>query len=263
MKASEVQEYLQSLRGTWNYPVDTVDTFKSGDPDAEVQGIAVGWMSYTWALREALKLGCNLFISHEPTYYNHWDNDESIFRFAGVRDKRNFIEANGLTIIRCHDLWDQISEIGIPDSWGKLLAFNNLVERTEHLRVYEIEVTNAKALALQIAQRTAPFGQPGVHLIGRADAPVKRVSIGTGAITPFLTCVEQFGVDCAICTDDGIANWRDGGFAIDMDIPLLVVHHHVSEEVGIVSLANHLRNAFPSTPVHHIAQQCMYQLVTP
>ena len=262
MKAGDVQDYLQSLRGSWTYPADTVDTFKSGDPDADVRGIAVGWMSYTWALRQALSLGCNMFVTHEPTYYNHWDNDESIFRFAGVREKRAFIEENGLVIVRCHDLWDQIADIGIPDTWGRLLGFENPVDRTEHLRVYEVETASAEALARQIAQRTALFGQPGVHLIGSADAPVRRVSIGTGAITPFLTCVEQFGVDCAICTDDGIANWRDGGFAIDMGIPLIVVHHHVSEEAGIISLAAHLKQALPHIPVHHIPQRCMYRLVT-
>ncbi|MCC6803585.1 MAG: Nif3-like dinuclear metal center hexameric protein [Anaerolineae bacterium] len=262
MKASEVQAYLQSLRGDWSYPADTVDTFKAGNPDDEVRGIAVGWMSYTWALREALRFGCNMFITHEPTYYNHRDNDETIFRFEGAREKRAFIEANGLIIVRCHDLWDQILGIGIPDSWGQLLGFEYPVDSTRHLRVYEIETANAAALARHVAQRTAPFGQPGVHLIGSPDASVKRVSIGTGAITPFLTCVEKFNVDCAICTDDGIANWRDGGFAIDMGIPLIVVHHHVSEEVGIISLANHLKRTFSEIPVFHIPQQCMYQLIT-
>ena len=87
MKAQDVQDYLRSLAGEWQYPADTVDTFKAGDPSAEVRGIAVGWMSYTWALQRALELGCNVFITHEPTYYNHWDNDQAIFRLPGVERK--------------------------------------------------------------------------------------------------------------------------------------------------------------------------------
>ncbi len=47
MKARDLQSYLQSLNGGWVDPQKTVDTFKSGDPGAEVTGIAVGWMSYT------------------------------------------------------------------------------------------------------------------------------------------------------------------------------------------------------------------------
>jgi len=46
--------------------------------------------------------------------------------------------------------------------------------------------------------------------------------------------------------------------SIDMDIPVVVVNHTVSELAGIRSLAEHLRAAFPSVPVHHIEQSCMY-----
>lgn len=47
VKACELQSHLQSLNGGWMDPEKTVDTFKSSEPDAEVQGIAVAWMSYT------------------------------------------------------------------------------------------------------------------------------------------------------------------------------------------------------------------------
>ena len=259
MKAMDVQTYLQSLSGDWEYPANTVDTFKAGDPQSEVSGIAVGWMSYTWALKRALELGCNVFITHEPTYYDHHDNDPDVMRLKQVHQKRQFIEKSGLVIIRCHDLWDQIREVGIPDSWGGLLEFGQAVDGTEHLRIYEMENTPARQLAAHVAARTAEFGQPGVQLIGPAEKPVRRVSIGTGAITPYLTCVEDFDVDLAICTDDGIDYWRDGGFAIDMGIPIIVVNHMVAEEIGVMSLARQLTSQFPAIPIQHIPQRCMYE----
>ena len=261
MKAQAVQDYLRSLAGEWQYPLDTVDTFKAGDPNAEAHGVAVGWMSYTWALRRALELGCNVFITHEPTYYNHWDNDPAIFRFPGAQEKRRFIEDNDLVIIRCHDLWDQISDIGIPDSWGKVLDLGPLVDGSTYMRVYDAGGVTAEELARSVARRTSTYGQPGAQLIGPAYKVVRRVSIGTGAITPYLECVERFEVDAAICTDDGIDYWRDGGFAIDMNIPIIVVNHMVSEEIGVQRLAETLSRQFPTVPVHHIRQRCMYQLV--
>ena len=261
MIAQDVQDYLQSLSGDWKYPENTVDTFKSGDPATEVQGIAVAWMSYTWALRRAIDLNCNVIITHEPTYYNHWDNDRDIFRFSQVKVKRRFVEDSELVIIRCHDLWDQICDIGIPDSWGKLLRLGRAIDGDVYVRIYETGPTTASAIAQHVASCTAPYGQPGVQLIGPGDKTVRRISIGTGAITPYLDCVEKYRIDLAICTDDGIDYWRDGGFAIDMDIPIVVVNHMVSEEIGIKSLADNLRQQFPSVPVHHIAQRCMYELV--
>lgn len=263
MKAEDLQLYLQSLKGNWEYPMDTVDTFKSGDPIAEVRGIAVGWMSYTWALKQAITLGCNVFVTHEPTYYNHYDNDPDIFRFPQAQQKRAFIEDNNLIIIRCHDLWDQLPEIGIPDSWGKLLELGSPIAGNEHIRIYDGGGHTVLEIAQRVARHTERYGQPGVQLIGQEDRMVHRVGIGTGAITPYFTFIEAFDVDLAICTDDGVHYWRDGGFAIDSGIPIVIAHHHVSEEIGVESLAAKLRSAFPEVPVYHVPQRCMYRLIQP
>jgi len=260
MIAQDVQNYLQSLAVHWQYPEDTVDTFKAGNPQAAVRGIAVGWMSYTWALQRALDLGCNVFITHEPTYYSHWDNNRDILRLATVRAKKRFVEENDLVIIRCHDLWDQIADIGIPDSWGHLLELGNAIDGDTYIRVYETGGRRADDLARHVAGRTAAYGQPSVQLIGSEEKIIHRASIGTGAITPYLECVERFAIDLAICTDDGIDYWRDGGFAIDMNIPIIVVNHMVSEEIGVQRLAETLSRRFPTVPVRHIRQRCMYRL---
>lgn len=183
MKAQDIQDYLYSLKGAWTYPENTVDTFKSGDPQSAVRGIAVGWMSYTWALEKALDLGCNVFVTHEPTYFNHRDNDANIFRFPRAAEKRAFIEQSGLVIIRCHDLWDQIEGIGIPDSWGGFLGFERPIDGVRYLRVYDVSGQTAQQVARKVATRTRALGQEAVQLIGNPDAPVTRLALGTGAIT--------------------------------------------------------------------------------
>ncbi len=261
MKAIELQNYLRSLNGGWLNPENTVDTFKAGDPMAEVQGIAVGWMSYTWALQRALDLGCNVFVTHEPTFYDHYDNRQKILEMPAVLEKKRWIEEKGLVILRCHDLWDQMPGMGIPDSWGAWLGLGNAIAGEGYYRVYDVSGRTALQVAQHIAARVAPFGQEAVHLSGPADRPVTRAAIGTGAITPFLGFLSSYGADLGICTDDGIAYWRDAAYAIDMGIPMIVVNHHASEEAGMVSLAKHLQETFPQIPVHHVAQKCMYRLV--
>ena len=77
MQAKTLQRYLRSLNGGWMDLDSTVDTIKAGSPDLEVSGIAVAWMSTMSALQEAHSLGCNVFITHEPTYYNHFDAVDS------------------------------------------------------------------------------------------------------------------------------------------------------------------------------------------
>jgi hypothetical protein len=46
-----------------------------------------------------------------------------------------------------------------------------------------------------------------------------------------------------------------------MDIQLIIVSHPVSEEAGVMNLANHLWQRFPDVPVQHILQRCMHTLV--
>jgi len=261
MKARELREYLQSMDGGWVNWEQTVDTFKSGDPETEVRGIAVGWISYTWALRKTLELGCNVFITHEPTYYDHLDRDEGVFRYESTRDKRNFVEESGLVVLRCHDLWDQVPGIGIPDSWAQQLGFENSVGGEGYYRVYDVAGRTALDVARQVAARTRELGQDAVQLLGPEDAPVTRAVIGTGAITPFAHFLDAYQADLAICTDDGFCYWRDGALAIDMGIPVIVVNHAVSEVNGLKLLADHLAEKFAELPVHFIPQRCMYRLV--
>jgi putative NIF3 family GTP cyclohydrolase 1 type 2 len=130
---------------------NTTDRFVAGDPDAEVEGIAVGWMSYSWALKQALELSCNLFITHEPTYFSGHDDEVQMFRFPGVRAKQNWIEESGLTILRCHDLWDQLPGIGIPDAWAECLGFDKAIAGDGYYRVYDAMGHTARSIALQVA----------------------------------------------------------------------------------------------------------------
>lgn len=263
MRARELAAYLETLRVAGPYPEPTVDTFKAGDPATEVLGVAVGWMSYTWALEEALANGCNLFVTHEPTYFDHYDANPEMFELDGVVAKRRFIEESGLVVLRCHDVWDQYPTEGIGASWGDALKLGEPEEIDQFVRIYRIPPVTAEKLAERIASSLAPMGQPGVQLAGPPDRVVSRLGIGTGAISPFPEMLRRHDVDCAVTTDDGTHYWRDCGLAIDLGVPLIVVHHAVSEEPGVARLASHLRTRFPGLLVHHVSQPCMFRHIGP
>ncbi|HWB87756.1 MAG TPA: Nif3-like dinuclear metal center hexameric protein [Acidimicrobiia bacterium] len=263
LRAGDVAAYLTSLAPPWEYPDDTVDTFKAGGPDTEVTGIAVAWLPFTWALHRAIELGCSLFVTHEPTYYDHHDRREELFQLEIPAGRRALLEEAGMAVLRCHDLWDRFPGEGITTSWGDHLGLDRLVDSDDYSRVYAIDPTTAREFAAVVASRTAGMGQPGVHLIGDGDRRVETVCIGTGAISPYLELVSRFEPDLVICTDDGMDYWRDGAFAVDGGPPIVVVHHGVTEEPGVARLAERLRRAFPDIPVHHIEQRCMYEFVSP
>ena len=261
LTAGDVHNYLRSLGTNWVDSKRTVDTFKAGSPDMPVNGIAVGWMSYFNSLRRAVELDCNLFITHEPTYYDHRDKDQSVFEFETARKKKEFIEEHNLSVIRCHDVWDQYLKLGIPDSWGSFLGLENCVLTRNFYRVYELPAVKAIHLARHVAGKIAKLGQQGVQLVGPSNKTVSRVAIGTGAITPFRFMLKELKADIIIATDDGISYWRDAALAIDMDFPMIVVNHPCSEEFGMKNLAAHLSKKYPSVPIHHIRQECMFKII--
>ncbi len=72
LTARQVIERIQKNVGVpWRS--QTVDTFKAGDPDTRVTGVATTMMATFDVLERAAASGKNLIITHEPTFYGHLD----------------------------------------------------------------------------------------------------------------------------------------------------------------------------------------------
>jgi putative NIF3 family GTP cyclohydrolase 1 type 2 len=272
LRAREIDAHLRRV-GTWVDWESTVDTFKAGDPEAEVRGIAVAWQS-TWpALRAAHDAGCTLFVTHEPTFYVHRDDDPGPYADAHLAAKRAWLAETGLVVYRCHDVWDVVPEWGVRDTWARGLGLQGPPLAEDARRYYGLYPAPGRqgqplgALARTLVGRLAELGQREVLLLGDPEHPVHHLAIGTGAAcrVPAMAALrtpDGAGPDALLVTDDGMRFWADGSWAVDRDLPLLVVNHATAEEWGMRSLAAYLREQFPGVPVRHLPQGCLYQSVT-
>jgi putative NIF3 family GTP cyclohydrolase 1 type 2 len=241
-------------------PEDTVDRVIYGDPDREVNGIAVAWMPYRETVERAAEQGANLLVVHEPTFYDHRELDRDGQYLAEAAAKKQLIDEVGITVIRCHDVWDAMPEIGIPYAWGDFLGLSDFVKQVRHYNVYKVPEQTAGAFANHVADRTATLGQQTIWFYGDPERRIRTVGLGTGCISnPFRSF--ELGADLAISVDDVVRAWIAGEWCRDTGRPLVVVNHCVSEEPGMVTLAAYLEKAFPGTPVTHIAQGCSYEPV--
>src|SRR5271166_5588145 len=84
-------------------PANTVDTVKAGDPSTPVTGIATTFLDTMQVLREADRLGLNLVITHEPTFYNHLDDTTFFADDPVYREKLAFIQQHHMVVFRLHD----------------------------------------------------------------------------------------------------------------------------------------------------------------
>lgn len=260
MTPIEINRYLNTL--VEDLPARTVDRVIYGDADRPVRGIAVAWMPYADTIREAACLGANLLVVHEPTFYDHWDLEGKAAHLPEVEAKKRLIDEHGITIIRCHDVWDAMPGIGIPCAWGDFLGLGEPVHSVRHYNVYEVAPVPAAAFAATVAARVAPLGQPVVGFYGDGERRVRRIGLGTGCISDPFT-IYGLGADLAIAVDDIVRAWVAGEWCRDGGRPLVVVNHCVSEEPGMASLARYLAATYPGLPVHHIAQGCTYAAIAP
>jgi putative NIF3 family GTP cyclohydrolase 1 type 2 len=249
MRARDVREHFQSV-GTWVDWQNTVDQFLHADPEAEVRGIATAWIGTNAAFREAHRVGANLFVTHEPVFLPGYAETES--GSAVARRKRQLLEDLGLTVLRCHDTWDRMPEVGIPDAWTAWLGFESDPRPTDSFyRLCHVDGRTVEEVAQRVGERIASLGQRAPLIFGHRDRAVSRMAVGTGAIT-WLPAMHELGADLLLATDDGMNAWDGGLWAADLDIPLIIVNHAVAEKPGMMALADYLRDQFPDVPTEYI-----------
>jgi len=270
--ARDLNDYLRSLIEVDEPSVDKVIV---GDPDTRITRIGTAWMPYWDTLREARAMGVNTMVVHEPTFYTHRDLEETQWDYLGapspakelyleqVAAKKQWIEKNGMVVIRCHDVLDKIGQYGIPFAFGRALGFgeSDLIRSRTYYNVYRMDTQPAIQVARQIAAKLKSVGQPGVAFYGDENFPVSSVGLCTGCIC-YPVQFRDLDMDLAIAIDDSISTWKQTTFAEDSGRPLVVVNHGTTEEFGMKELSVQLNNILAPLEILHFKQGCSYRWIT-
>ena len=249
MKAKDVMAHFQEV-GKWVDWEKTCDQFLHRDPESEVKGVAVAWIPTNAAIQQAAERGLNLFITHEPAFYPGYEDTSSGSRL--VSEKKSLLDEYGITLMRCHDTWDRMPEFGIPDQWASFLGFETEDRPVEsYYKICLLDSISVEQAAKWILEKVRPLGQDTVLILGDVVRQVKRMAVGTGAIT-HLPDMYDLKPDVILATDDGMTFWTGGFWAADIDIPLLIVNHATAEKPGMQAMARYLRMVFPDVPIEYL-----------
>jgi putative NIF3 family GTP cyclohydrolase 1 type 2 len=255
LTAKQVAARIQSHVGI-PWMVGTVDTFKAGNPDTQVTGIAVTMMATLDVLRRAAASGKNLIITHEPTFFNHLDAPDSLPQKendAVLAAKRAFIAQHGLVIWRFHDHWHMRKHDGIEAGviralgWGK---FQN--SRDEYLFV--IPETSLEKLASDLSKRLAAgvirvVGDPGMKFTKVALAP------GATGFANETHALESDDVETLVVGET--AEWETVEYVADAVTEgkrkaLIVLGHIPSEQAGMEECARWLKTFITEAPIEFV-----------
>lgn len=270
--ARDVQDYLRSLI---HVSEPSVDRIIIGSPETRVKKIGTCWMPYFKTLKKAHKMGINVIVAHEPTFYAHWDLDEKPKNpsaypdatdkaYAEMKAKKiRWIEDHGMVVIRSHDVPDKLPEIGMPFAFGQGLGFSNedIIRSRTYYNVYAVDKAPAHKIAGKIAARLKEVDQAGVAFYGDPEAEVKSVGLGTGCACNPLDFMD-LEADLMIAIDDSVHTWVQTTYAEDSGHPLIVVNHGTSEEFGMQALNKQLKKKYSDIDVIHLPQGCGYKWIS-
>lgn len=248
------RELTEELKAMAAHPVDeakTCDTFKSGDPDAELTKVAVSMFATPEVVREAAAWGADLLIVHEPTYYNHFDTDKNDFFPASGKEK--LIRDTGIAVFRFHDhahacepdliCEGQLKYLGLKGEFrkGKYFATNNYILD---------EPMPALQLARTIEER---LGLRHVRIAGSPYAKGRTIacSFGTPGHLEESLAENDFVLTGEICEWGFGERTRDYA-QLGQDKAVLVLGHIGSERAGMMHLADILKEKHPEIPVRYI-----------
>lgn len=234
-------------------PGDTVDTLKAGDATRPVTGVVTTFLANCEVIAEAGRLGANLVITHEPTFYNHLDETDWLEGDAVYAYKRELIARHGIAVWRFHDGLHRHDPDGVyAGVLGRLGWERHAVPGVRGL--CEVPELSLRELALLFRER---LGSTDVRGIGDPGLRCRRVGLVLGAAggRSQIGFLSRHEVDVLVVGE--LAEWEVSEYVRDAAhsgrrLGLLVIGHSASEEPGMAWLADWLRPRLPGVGVTHV-----------
>ena len=251
--ARELVEEIKKQVGV-EWKKDTVDTFKAGNPDTVVTGVAVTMMATMNVLQRASAKGLNFVITHEPTFYAHLDTPEGIPESDPVwAEKRAFIEKHGLVVWRFHDHWHMRKPDGIEAGVVRVLGWEKF-QRPDNQYLFVMPEITLKELAEQVSRK---LDSSVVRVVGEPEMKITKLGLSPGAAGSQreIHALEQDDVQVLLVGET--REWETVEYAADAvsegrNKALIVLGHVPSEQPGMEECARWLKGFVKNLPVEFV-----------
>jgi len=243
-----LQDFLD--KSPWVDPKHTVDGVKFGSGDRDITRVGVGWMPSIENLRAAHEDGRPLFVTHEPTFWQHTPEEKHFRTEEPGIAKSRFLEEADMAVLRFHDTWDNWPEIGIRDSWARFLGLDRFVAEAANRwhAVYEIAPVPLEVFAKRVAAAVRKLGEDSVQVMGDPKRIVSRPSVGVGCGGPDRDMVE-LGSDVLIVCFDGASYWHARQRFAELGAAVICLEHGTTEMPGIENMAKYIAETYPELDV--------------
>jgi putative NIF3 family GTP cyclohydrolase 1 type 2 len=255
LTAREVVQRIQEHVGV-PWEEETVDTFKAGDPDAKVSGIAVTMMATFDVLQRAAASGANLIITHEPAFYNHLDDFAEIPQKENdpvLAEKLSFIKEHHLVIWRFHDHWHKRTPDGIAAGMTHALGWEAFQDK-QNQYFFTIPETTLDKLATFLKTRLELHT---IRVVGDPHMKLARVALspGSAGMQREIGALEKPDIQLLITGES--REWETVEYAADAvsekkNKALIILGHIPSEQAGMEECTRWLKTFVSEIPVNFV-----------
>ncbi|MCK4991444.1 MAG: Nif3-like dinuclear metal center hexameric protein [Bacteroidales bacterium] len=252
LTAGDVVERMKANL-TCSWADETVDTYKAGGPEDEVTGVACTFMATVDVLKKAVKSGCNLVITHEPTYYNHFDNKDLLEGDPVYEAKQAIIDENNMIVFRFHDHWHRTSPDGIYVGMIDRLQWDSYLVEGEK-NIFDFPGYKLRDVTTHMKQL---FPDAIIRVIGDPRLEVKRAAFSAGApgSENHIRLLQQEEINLVVIGEapewESLSYVRDA-FQAGLPKSMIILGHTVSEEAGMEYCARWMNSFIDEVPVQFI-----------
>lgn len=267
-----IRQILDKLEA-YHSPLDpqrrTCDGVIVGGTDKECTGVAVTCCSTAEAIRKAAQQGCNLLITHEPTFYHGYDETEWLSGNPVYEEKKRLIEQTGMTIYRNHDRLHSDTPDGIFRGVVKMLGWEKGGSLDSFMpgACFDVGRTTVGGIARHMID---VLHVDGLRMIGDPDMEVSRVGFifhfnGSPMDEELIQFIEKN--DMQVIIPGEIVDWTIGEYVQDavslgQKRALLNVGHFNWEEPGMAYMAQWLPDVIGhEVPVRFIQSGNQYRWI--
>jgi putative NIF3 family GTP cyclohydrolase 1 type 2 len=252
LTASEVMQRVIAATGA-TPPANTVDTLKAGDPNTLVTGIATTFMDTYQVLEKAVASDKNLITTHEPTFYNHMDDQAPLASDPVEQQKLAYIREHHLVVWRFHDTWHLREPDGVLAGMVERFGWNAYQNSADpHLFTFPPTTVEQIATRLQASTKARTIrivGDPAMKVTGIALLP------GASGSEKQIKALEQEDVQLLVAGE--AREWETVPYVQDAAAEgrrkaLILLGHEISEDAGMEECARWIRTIFPGLPVEFI-----------
>jgi putative NIF3 family GTP cyclohydrolase 1 type 2 len=234
---------------------ETVDTFKAGDPNTPVTGVAVTMMATFDVLQRAAAEGKNLVITHEPTFYSHLDGIADLEKQNDpvLAAKETFIREHHMVVWRFHDHWHLRQPDGIQLGMTKALGWEKF-QSAENAHLFTLPETTLADLAESLKKKLSIVV---MRVVGDRSMKVTKIVLLPGAAgsQPQIKALERGDVEVLIIGE--VPEWETVEYVDDANAAhqrkaLIMLTHIPSEQAGMDECTKWLKTFVTEVPVEFV-----------